>query len=67
MKFCWTEEAENAFVDTKSSLASRPILKTPDFDRPFCAAVDASDHAIGAVLFKSMMALSILHAIIVEN
>lgn len=52
VKFHWTVEAENAFIDIKSRLASRPILKTPDFTRPFSVAVDASDQAIGAVLFQ---------------
>ena len=48
----WSEEAEAAFLDIKSRLTSRPILRPPDLSRPFCIAVDASDVAIGACLFQ---------------
>jgi hypothetical protein len=51
-RFEWTSETETAFLDLKSRLASRPILRTPDFQLPFCLAVDASDIAIGANLFQ---------------
>ena len=50
--FQWTDEAEIAFWDIKSRLASRPILRSPNFDLPFCIAVDASDLALGSVLFQ---------------
>ena len=53
-KFAWDEEAEAAFLDLKSRLASRPILRPPDFSRPFCIAVDASDVAVGACLFQEI-------------
>ena len=52
VKFCWTTEAEIAFLDLKSRLASRPILRPPNFTLPFAMAVDASDVAIGANLFQ---------------
>lgn len=48
----WDDDAEAAFLDLKSRLASRPILRPPDFSRPFCVAVDASDVAVGACLFQ---------------
>jgi len=48
----WDDEAEAAFLDLKSRLASRPMLRIPDFSRPFCIAVDASDVALGACLFQ---------------
>jgi hypothetical protein len=51
-KFQWSEEAEDAFIDLKSRLASRPILRPPDFDKPFCMAVDASQFCVGACLFQ---------------
>jgi hypothetical protein len=51
-KFVWTTEAEQAFLDLKSRLASRPILRPPDFSLPFSMAVDASNVAIGANLFQ---------------
>jgi len=52
--FKWSEETEAAFLDLKSRLASRPILRPPDFTLPFAVAVDASDIAIGAVLFQTI-------------
>lgn len=53
-KFVWDIEAEAAFLDLKSRLASRPILRPPDFSRPFSIAVDASAVAIGACLFQEI-------------
>ena len=53
-KFEWTPEAEQAFLDLKSRLASRPILKPPDYDLPFHLAIDASNIACGAALFQQI-------------
>ena len=49
-QFVWTAEADAAFIDLKSRLSSRPILRPPDYSLPFCMAVDASEVAIGATL-----------------
>jgi serine protease inhibitor ecotin len=51
-RFAWSSVAENAFVDLKSRMASRPILKPPDFDKPFYLAVDASYFCLGGCLFQ---------------
>jgi len=48
----WSAQPEAAFLDLKSRLASRPILRPPDFNKPFSLAVDASNVAIGANLFQ---------------
>lgn len=48
--FIWDSKADEAFVQIKSLLATGPILKPPDFNKPFQIAVDASDLAVGAVL-----------------
>jgi len=53
-KFEWFEKTEQAFVDIKSRLASRPILVPPDYSKPFIVAVDASDFAIGASLIQEV-------------
>jgi hypothetical protein len=50
--FRWNEEAEVAFLDLKSRLASRPILIPPDFTKQFCVGVDASQFCLGACLFQ---------------
>jgi len=49
--FRWSEAANAAFVDLKSRLTSRPILRPPNYDLPFSVAVDASETCLGAVLF----------------
>ena len=51
-KFVWTNAEEAAFLDLKSRMASRPILRPSDFKLPFALAVDASDVAVGANLFQ---------------
>ena len=53
-RFEWTEEREKAFLDLKSRLATRPVLRPPDYSLPFCLATDASDKAIGATLFQTV-------------
>lgn len=50
--FKWSEAANAAFVDLKSRLASRPILRPPNYDLPFSVAVDASETCLGAVLLQ---------------
>jgi len=51
-KFVWSEKCERAFIDLKSQLATRPILRTPNYELPFYIAVDTSSIAIGAYLFQ---------------
>ena len=53
-KFDWMAEAERAFLDLKSRLATQPILRPPDFFQHFSLAVDTSDKAIGAVLIQEV-------------
>ena len=53
-KFGWSDDCEQAFLDIKSRLASRPILRIPNYDLPFVMAVDSSDVAIGACLFQNV-------------
>ena len=50
--FKWSEAANAAFVGLKPRLASRPILRPPNYDLPFSVAVDASETCLGAVLFR---------------
>lgn len=51
-KFVWSEECQHSFERIKSLLLSAPVLKAPDFDKPFKLQVDASDIGIGAVLLQ---------------
>jgi hypothetical protein len=49
-QFKWSSECEMAFEELKRRLASPPILKFPDFDRPFTITTDASNIGLGAIL-----------------
>lgn len=48
----WIEAHERAFLGIKSRIATRPILRPPDFSQAFYMAVDASDVTIGANSFQ---------------
>ncbi|XP_064080620.1 uncharacterized protein LOC135197485 [Macrobrachium nipponense] len=51
-EFRCTPECKKAYDYLKGILISNPVLRTPDYDRPFYMAVDASDIGVGAVLFQ---------------
>jgi hypothetical protein len=42
---------EAAFAQLKQALVLAPVLLTPDQAKPYCIETDASDYAVGAVLF----------------
>ena len=46
------KEALKAFAELKRQITSDPILSLPDFEKPFGVRTDASDYAIGGVLFQ---------------
>ena len=48
--FTWSQACDIAFTKIKSMLVSPPIMRSPNWDRPFEIMCDASDYAIGAVL-----------------
>ena len=50
--FLWSESCRKAFETIKSLLVSAPVLATPDFDKLFMLAVDASDVGVGVVLLQ---------------
>ena len=49
-KLRWSAECEKAFNLLKIALITRPVLKLPNFDKPFIVQVDASERGLGAVL-----------------
>lgn len=53
-KFKWTEECQRAFEALKAILSAAPVLRAPDFTKPFVIAVDASDCGIGSVLYQEI-------------
>ena len=50
----WTEPFVSAFQTLRSTLLSKPILITPNFDLPFIVQTDASNRTIGAVLSQDI-------------
>ena len=51
-KFVWTNSQQNSFENVKQILARAPALGLPDFKKPFYIQTDASDIAVGGVLFQ---------------
>ena len=50
--FIWSDEAEAAFVEIKTCMASHPILVRQNFEKPFYIDYDASDREIAGCLFQ---------------
>ncbi len=48
----WTHECETAFEQLKLKLINAPLLKYPDFDKPFYLETDASIIGYGAILYQ---------------
>lgn len=48
--FNWNSACDQAFKQIKQYLISAPILRCPDFGKPFYVQTDASGYGIGAVL-----------------
>ncbi|OAE22608.1 hypothetical protein AXG93_3149s1000 [Marchantia polymorpha subsp. ruderalis] len=46
----WGEEQQTAFEELKEKLTSAPVLRSPDWNKPFHVFVDTSAFATGAVL-----------------
>jgi hypothetical protein len=51
-KLVWESEHQQAFQALKDMLTSAPILRMPDFDKPFLLQTDASDSGVGAALLQ---------------
>ena len=52
-KFVWSPACQTAFDNICSLLITTPVLRAPDFHRPFQVQVDASDIGAGAVLLQT--------------
>ena len=49
----WTAQCEEAFQTLKCKLSELPVLKVPDFSKPFVVQTDASVVEMGAVLSQT--------------
>ncbi|XP_078246874.1 uncharacterized protein LOC144588278 [Pogona vitticeps] len=52
VKVKWTPECQKAFDALKAKIVDAPILKSPDFNKPFVLQTDASELGLGAVLLQ---------------
>ena len=52
-KFQWSVECEEACHKIKSILTKHPLLRSPDFAKPFSLAIDASDFGVGSVFLQN--------------
>ena len=50
---CSGMRCDQAFKELKKRLCMDPILRNPDFSRPFVLQTDASDRGVGAVLSQT--------------
>ena len=48
----WTEDHTREFEAIKKALCEAPVLKAPDFNKPFIIHTDASDYALGGTLLQ---------------
>ena len=48
----WGAEQDVAFAKLRKLLCNPPVLKLPDFERPFVIDTDACKDATGAVLLQ---------------
>jgi len=66
-KFVWTVEAERAFLNLKSRLATQPILRPSEFSQPFLLAVDLPLWPLGQSSYKKWTGLSTPSVTTVKN
>ena len=50
--FEWSSECQKSFQSLKDILCSHPVLRAPDFGKPFKLACDASNLAAGSALLQ---------------
>jgi len=53
VRFEWQKAHEDAFELLKKRLTTFPVLRYPDFSRPFSIYTDASRYGLGAVLSQT--------------
>jgi L-rhamnose mutarotase len=46
----WSDEQQQAFEKLRNLMCQQPVLKQPDFTKPFAVFTDASAYGVGAIL-----------------
>jgi hypothetical protein len=46
--FLWTLQLQQSFEELKHALVTTPVLRLPNFAKPFLVETDASDRGVGA-------------------
>ena len=54
----WDEEQQEAFETLRDAMCRQPVLKQPDFTKPFAVFTDTSAYGIGAILSQEGGSLS---------
>ena len=52
VKLVWTDDCQLAFDKVKLLLQKSPVLKSPDYEKPFKLIIDSSDVGTGSVLVQ---------------
>ena len=52
VKFVWTDDCQLAFDKVKLLLQKSPVLKSPDYEKPFKLIIDSCDVGTGSVLVQ---------------
>ena len=52
VKFVWTDDCQLAFDKVKLLFQKSPVLKSPDYEKPFKLIIDSSDVGTGSVLVQ---------------
>ena len=55
VKFVWTDGCQMAFDKVKLLLQKSPVLKSPDYEKPFKLIIDSSDVGTGSVLVQEAL------------
>ena len=48
----WNDNCQDAFDRIKTAFKTNPILRLPDFDKPFYLHTDSCDHSLGGALLQ---------------
>ena len=49
----WTEDCEKAFEELRARLSTYPVLRPPDWGKPFHVFCDASNVTVGSALCQA--------------